>query len=143
MKGQSLIVQFLLFFMIGLGLFGAIGGIFRLQSDIIREDIAKANRNLINSYVSSIMVSMANSCKECDFINYSIRLKNVTANYLMVLNLSKKGLQVSSEPGGGINSTSIHNLNYTLELGGNASSSHTIILRFNSTSKRFDLILKN
>ena len=133
MKGQSLVVQFLLFFLIGLGLFTAIGGIFRLQSDIVRGDTAEINRKLIGSYVSSLAISMSSSCKECDFINQTIKLKNVTANYIVNLSITRDGLQISSEPGGGKSFASIHKLGQTYDMKGNASSPLTVLLELNNT----------
>lgn len=139
MKGQSLIVQFLLFFLIGLALFTSIAGIFRLQSDIVRGDIAESNRKLVNSYLSSAAISMANSCKECDFMNYSLKLKNLTANYFVTFGLSKSGILISSEPGGGNFSSSMHNLNRSLVIGGGGTSAYPIILRLNKTINQLDM----
>ncbi|MBI4010090.1 MAG: hypothetical protein HY361_02770 [Candidatus Aenigmarchaeota archaeon] len=133
MKGQSLVVQFLLFFIIGLGLFIAIGGAFRLQADIIREDVAEANRELIASYISSIAVSLTNTCKECDYINYTIKLKELNANYIQRLRLADYGLQIFSTPSGGNISDTIHLLNNTIDLCGNAASPYPITLIFNKT----------
>jgi len=141
MKGQSLIVQFLLFFVLGLALFASIGGIFRFHSDILREDVAEANRKLIGSYISSIAISMASNCKECNSTTFSLKLENVTANYVMVLSLSSKGLQIFSEPAGGNTSVSIHNLNESFSLNRNASSTLPITLKFNNTSHKAELNL--
>jgi hypothetical protein len=132
MKGQTLIVQFLLFFLIGLGLFVTIGGAFRLHSDLLREDIAKADRNLVGSYISSLAVSMVNSCKECDSITHTVKLEETTANYVTVLNLSNQGLKVSSEPGEKIIITSLHNIKPPIELiDSSASSTKPIRLTYN------------
>ncbi len=145
MKGQSLVVQFMLFFMIGLGLFITIGGIFRFHSDVLREDVAEASRELISSYISSIAISMASNCKDCNFTTYSLKLQSITANYLTSLNFSTAtGLHVSSEPGGGNASASLHNLNESFVLIGNAPSSKSIVLKLNNTSRKqeFNLTYK-
>jgi len=139
MKGVSLVVQFLLFFLIGLGLFTSIGGIFRTQSDIIREDVSEANRKLIGSYISSIAISMASNCKECNYSSVSLELEQTKANYILVLNFSSKGLQIFSEPEGRNTSASIHLLNNSLSLSRNASSYYPIILVLNGTSNQLNL----
>lgn len=142
MKGQSLVVQFLLFFVIGLGIFAAIGGVFRLQSDIVRGDIAEANRKLVGSYLSSIAVSMSSTCKECDFINQTLKLKNVTASYIVRFSLTKNGLDIFSEPGGGKNSVSFHNLGQAFDMNGNGASPFPIIFSSNNKLGKLQMVLK-
>lgn len=118
MKGQSLVLQFLLFFIIGLGLFLSIGGFFRLQSDIFREDIANSTRKLLNSYISSMIVTQEATCKGCDFVEILVKLENTTANYFYELFLGSPGLFIRSQPGGKGYVASIHNLNSTFDLSG-------------------------
>ncbi len=127
MKGQSLVLQFLLFFIIGLALFISISGFFRIQSDIFRQDVAEFNRKLTGSYLSSLAISMA-SCKECDIITSTVKLRNTTASYIFELSLSEKGLKVSSEPDGQKYLAGMHNLNYSLGLTGTSASSYPITL---------------
>lgn len=134
-------MQFLLFFVIGLALFATIGGIFRLHSEVLRSDIVESNRKLIASYISSIAISMASNCKDCNFTSYSLKLKNTTANYIHILNLSSKGLQIFSEPEGGSSNVSIHLLNQTLKLSRAAFSTEPIILSFNNTGNKGELNL--
>ncbi len=141
MKGQSLIIQFLLFFVIGLALFTTISGIFRLHSEVLRSDIAESSRELTASYISSIAISMASNCKDCNFTTYSLKLENTTANYMHILNLSSRGLRIFSEPEGGSSNVSIHLLNQTLTMGRAAFSTEPIILRFNNTGNKGELNL--
>jgi hypothetical protein len=146
-KGQSLIIQFLLFFVIGLAMFVSIGNIFKLQSDIFREDVADQARKLINSYISSMAIAAHIACMECDnqnncgacSNNFLIELANTTANYFFEVNLSKSGLKILSYPGGMSYSSSMHNLNESIQtLSGSAPSVKPIIL----TSSKIQSILE-
>ena len=138
MKGQSLVVQFLLFFLIGLALFITISGFFRAQSDIFREDIVELNRKLAGSYISYLSVAMS-SCKECGSISSTFKLKNTTANYIFEFILSASGLKVSSLPGGGDNLINMHNLQDTFTLMGTASSFRDMILKFDRSQNSFEI----
>ena len=142
MKGQSLIVQFLLFFVIGLGLFAAISGIFRTQSDIIREDISTSNRELTASYLSSIAVSMATSCKGCNITASTVYLRNITAGKVTEMKLSGSGLKVTSLPDGGSFSTTMHNLHKSHILQGTTVTALPVVLSYNNTKNKQEFTLK-
>jgi hypothetical protein len=129
-SGQTLIIQFLLFFLIGMSVFLSIGHFFKAQRDIFREDVARLSRMLTGSYVASLAIASVNTYKESDMINVSIRLVNRTAGYFTHLFLSSAGLRVSSEPGGGTWQSSMHNLNASIELVGNVSSARPIIFTY-------------
>jgi hypothetical protein len=111
-KSQSLIVQFVLFFLIGFSLFLAIGSLFRFRSDVIKNDVTSLELKLINSYVSSAVINSVDACKQCDEVTVELPIKNI-AGYSPVINL-KNGLNVST-----VNKyyfSSIHNLNETLNI---------------------------
>ncbi len=99
-KGQSQIIQFILFFMIGLALFLTIGGVFRGRIDFFAEDIAEANRRMINTYFSALTIQSLVSCKECDNFNSTTRLVNTTAGSFTQVGLNGTSLLTLSQPGG-------------------------------------------
>ena len=138
-KGQYLIVQFVLFFLIGLTVFLTFGNIFKFRADIFREDVADSTRKLIDSYFSSLVINSFDSCKECDFVNISVRIENKTAEYFHELSLSSDGLEVTSQPEGKSHLSSIHNLNSTLDFSGNSSSAKTIILTLRKNQNKLEV----
>lgn len=111
-KSQSLIVQFVLFFLIGFSLFLAIGSLFRFRSDIIRNDVTNLELKLVNTYISSAVVNSVDSCKQCDEVTMKLSIKNI-AGYTSIISLNK-GLNVST-----VNKyhfSTINNLNETLNI---------------------------
>lgn len=114
MKSQSMIIQFILFFVIGLSLFLSIGNFFRLQHDTFREDVADLHRELINSYFSSLIITSVDSCKQCDFVKNDISLERMTAGYFVDVSLDSSGLTVSTQPEARSFSSSAHNFNSSL-----------------------------
>ncbi len=127
-KGQYLIMQFLLFFLIGLSVFIAFSNLFKLRADSLGGDITNSTRKLINSYISSLIINSFDTCKGCDFVSVSVEIENRTGGYFHELYLNSSGLNVVSQPGGKNYLSSVHNLNSTLNFSGNSSSAKTIIL---------------
>lgn len=111
-KSQTLVIQFILFFVIGLSLFLMIGNLFRFHSDVIRSDIEDLGVKLVNSYVSSAIITSVDSCKQCDEVSMQLAIKNI-GGYIPVIDL-KNGLNVSTIEK--YHFSSIHNLNETLDL---------------------------
>ena len=125
-SGQSLVVQFILFFVIGLFLFIFIGNVFRAQSLLFREDVATAGRKLFGSYLSALIVTAYDSCKECDNVVIRGKIQNTTGSYFHQVQLSSAGLRISSIPDGQTYQSSAHNLNAET-WSGSAYSVKTII----------------
>lgn len=121
-KGQSLVIQFLLFFLIGFSIFLSIGSFFRYQLDLLRWSIISSAANLTSSYISSAAILVTDSCKQCDFVRLNLETYNFsTGGYPIEVKIENNELEVFAGDKG-INS-SIHNLNYTLSL----TPSHTSI----------------
>lgn len=130
-KGQSQIIQFILFFMIGLALFLTIGGVFRGRLDFFAEDIADQNRKTINGYFSGLMVEELVSCKECDNVNLTTKLSNTTAGSFTQVGLNSTYLTTLSQPGAKQFSGKAHNLlAYLSGAGGLATSNRPIVLSY-------------
>jgi len=138
-KGVSTVIQFILFFFIGLGLFITIGIVFKNYSDIFREDVASGSRMLLNSYMSSLAIVSFDTCKQCDYVQINIKIANKSADYYSQINFSKLGLNVTSQPGGKSFLTSIHNLNSTLNLTGISFSIKTVILTLTKPQNKLEV----
>jgi len=133
MKSQSVIVQFILFFVIGLGVFLSLGNLFKFQSEIVRKDVINNSVELTNSFLSSKIISVVDSCKQCDFVSLDIRLEKTVAGFFTEIDLSNKGLNTSIDGQSSI--SSIHNLNETIStMSGEASSVKAITLMFDRTN---------
>lgn len=132
MKGQSLIIQFILFFIIGLALFLTVGNFFKLQFDVARSDIINSNLRIVSSYVSSTIINLVDSCKQCEYANVMLSLENKTGYAVKVqLTNNPRGLNVSTE--NKFYFSPIHNLNETFDMTGESSSFKTLSLTLNRT----------
>ena len=138
MKSQSLIVQFVLFFVIGLGIFLSLGNLFKFQSEIVRRDVINDSVKLTNSFVSSNIISAVDSCKQCDLVSANIKIEKTVAGFfteIILENGLNTGLNTSID--GQSFSSSIHNLNETIGItSGEASSAKAITLMFDRTKNK-------
>jgi hypothetical protein len=133
-KGQSQVIQFILFFMIGMAIFLSIGGLFRGRVDIFADDIAAQNRKMLNSYFSALIVKELVTCKGCDNINITTRLSNTTAGAFTQIALNNTHLTTITQPGADRYWTTAHNLTLSLTAaGGLQISSKPIIISYNKT----------
>lgn len=138
-KAQSLIVQFILFFMIGFSLFLVIGNFFRYQSDIFRGDIADLSLKLTNSYLSFLVINSVDTCKQCDYVETSVKFENTTAGYFFDISFSSEGLRVSTFPKYSSFTSSIHNLNKSIRMQGEKFSVETLNLTFSRTKNELEV----
>jgi hypothetical protein len=138
MKGQSLIIQFFIFFLIGFSLFISVGSFFKYQSDLFRDEIISSSLSLANSYLSSNMVMAATNCKQCDNAIISTSIANLTTGYPIEIKLRSSGLNVSIPYKYYL--SSIHNFNSSLALSGDSSSVQTITLTFNKNQNKLEVV---
>jgi hypothetical protein len=136
MKGQSLIIQFLIFFLIGLSLFFSLSSFFKYQSELFKNDIISSSLSLANSYISSSIIAAVDTCKQCDYVNLKINLANLTAGYVIEVNLSS-GLNTSSQYK--YFNSPVHNLNSSLSLTGKSSSVQPITLTFIKNQNKLEV----
>jgi len=121
--------------MIGFLIFISIGTFFRYQSDLFRERIISSNVNITNSYLSSLFITLVDSCKECDFVNVTIKTQNTSTGYPIDVKMKDSKLETSVEMLSGLIATTVHNLLIdTVVSSGASSSAKTIILTFNRTN---------
>jgi len=137
MKGQTLMIQFALFFLIGLSLFALIGNTFKLQTKVYQKEIAGYGRENTASYINAV-IAYENSCK-CDFIEYSIGLKNTTAGYITKVILLD-GLRVVSLPTNQFCFSRLFNLNASYQLEGDAFSTQPIKITISKTENKIRVI---
>ncbi|MEM5773323.1 MAG: hypothetical protein QXL86_03850 [Candidatus Aenigmatarchaeota archaeon] len=132
-KGQTIVIQFLLFFLIGFSIFISLGSFFKYQSDLFRQEVLASGINLTRTYISSAIIAMFDSCKECDFVSLSLEVYNTSAGYPLIITTQNSMLNVSSVPMS--SATSVHNLlGYPLTIRGSSSSAKPIVLTFNRTN---------
>ncbi|MBS3054936.1 MAG: hypothetical protein J4452_00390 [Candidatus Aenigmarchaeota archaeon] len=140
MKGQSLVIQFVLFFIIGFGLYLAIGNFFKIQSESFRSEITDDSIKLANSYLTSNILVAADSCKMCDYVNLTFKIENTTAGYYYALDLSKPQVNISVVPFANKSFiTSGHNMNTSFSFKGNSSSIKTLTLTLNRTKNEIGI----
>ena len=130
MKGQSQIIQYVLFFLIGLSIFGIVGNFYKSQADSLREIIDQYSREMLTSYISGYAIHSFTNCKLCNSTNISLRISNKTAGYYHEFYLTQNGLEVRSVPSEKHFFSTIHNLNETLTFYGFSSSIEPIVLSY-------------
>lgn len=134
MKAQFLITQFIIFFVIGLTIFLAIGNVFKLHSEITRDDIINSSLKLTNSFISSAIITATASCKQCDFVSINLETKEHIAGFFTIIKL-KDGLNVSTITKSF--SSNIHHMNESIDITpSNASSTKPITLTFDRTKNK-------
>lgn len=140
-KGQSLVIQFILFFLLGFVLFLVVGNFFKLQSDIFRIDLSNQALKLTGSYVSGLSISLIDSCKHCNYASIKFQLENETTNYIFVISLNESGLKTSIPfVVGKSYESKMHNIIYSEEPSGSAASARPITLTYNRTKNELKVV---
>jgi len=88
-KGQVLIVQFIIYFLIGFVIFTSLSYIFDASYIRIRKDLAKEYSRYVSNIIGSFVLNLISSCSNCE-IESTISFKNVTKNAIS-LNITKEG----------------------------------------------------
>jgi len=133
-KAQSLIVQFTLFFIIGFGVFLTIGTVFKIQSESFRDNAADSTMGLVGSYFSSALVNAVDTCKQCDYVQYKLRIEKVTSEYFFEVGLeNEKGMTVRDVPRDKTSESYTYNFNESFDMNGVAATIKTINLTYNRT----------
>jgi len=139
-KGQSLIFQFILFFLVGLALFIGIGNFFRAQSDILRKDASGLSVEVINNYISSAAVASIDSCKECGTVENKLRISDTVFGYFLKVSLASNGLTISTPPPDRNYTSSVNNLNASVNMAvGSAPSIEPINLTYNRNQNKLEI----
>lgn len=139
MKAVSLIVQFVLFFIIGLGFFILAGNFFRFQSTVIRQELVNFSSEFSVREVSVFAISAVDSCKSCDNVTLRLEQKSV-AGYNPTYQISNV-IRLKVEQENVFLNSSLHNLNYSINLeNAEVSSSKPIDLMYDRTKNK--LVIK-
>ena len=139
-KGQSLVIQFVLFFIIGFTMFLTIGNFFKFQSDDIRNDVGEFSTQLTSNYITSRIVRLVNSCKECNFGNLSFRIENTSAGYNTLITAGKKWILTDISPISKSTNSSVYNLLLSVDmLKGAVTSAEPVKITYNKTKNQLTL----
>jgi len=140
-KGQSLVLQFVLFFIIGLMIFLSISNFFKLQADTLSSSALSYGLELTNSYLSSNAMNLATTCRFCTSSNTTTMLANTTAGYYVTASLNPIGLNVSAPyVSKKMYVSSIHNLNESVAIVESSSSSaKPISLTYSRTKNQLEI----
>jgi hypothetical protein len=139
-SGQSTVMEFLIFFLIGLTLFIGIGNFFKIQSEILRKDVSVYSVQLASNYVSAFVISSVDSCKQCDVMQSDLKLADSVFGYYLQTSLSSKGLNITTMPSDLNLTSSMGNLNYSISsMSGSVPSVQTINLTYNRNENKLEI----
>ena len=137
-KAQTVIVQFVIFFLIGFAIFIGVGTMFRARSDMFRDDTLESALKLADSYVTSTAITSM-GCLKCDRVENRVSIGEVSVGYYKEVRLNGSGILVSTAPPFKEFGSSMHNINFSVQLGGQAPSVKTINLTFSRTQNRIEV----
>ncbi len=126
MKAVSLIIQFILFFLMGLTIFLSVGMLFSNQYVIVKEDIVEERIKNVANYFASQVISLYISCIECDYASLTINPEDIQHPYKIYLN--EDNLTISVLDIGKNYSIKLNNFNQSLIFSGEALSWRPVIL---------------
>ena len=140
MKSVSLIIQFVIFFSIGLTFFILVGNLFRFQSDVIKNDVLNFGSNLATKQMSAAAVYAIDTCKTCDNTTIRTEVKSIT-NLNPDVSLTTGGVMLSIDAENKQTLSSVHNLYFSVNFVPNkVSSVKPITLTYNKTKN--NLVIK-
>ncbi len=138
--GQSQVIQFVLFFLMGIAIFTTIGNYFRVQSELLRNDVSVYSVEMINSYLSSVAIASVDTCKECNIVENKIRISETTFGYFLEATLSSNGLTISTVPSKFEYTSSVNNLNESISfVSGSAPSVQPINLTYDRNQNKLEI----
>ena len=139
-KGQSMVAQFVIFFLIGIALFVAIGNFYKIQSEYLRENVLDLSVKMINSYIASTIVNSVEGCIECGSIQKNIELEKTYGGYFIEVGLNDSGLTVKTAPTAEERLSTINNLNEDLNIvEGLEASIKTINLTYTRNQNKLEI----
>jgi len=141
MKGQSFIVEFILFFLISLSLFATISYFFHSQTIFYQERVGESTSELINDLIITDMLKGVN-CRGCDDVLITEEIPPKIGGFFYKIQLKDQGLNTSlfskmAFP----KQTSIVNLNATYQtLSGESTSENKIVrIKINNEDDRIEV----
>ena len=138
--GQSQIIQFILFFMVGMTLFIGVGNFFRMQADALQTELTNSSFELIGNYFASAAVASVDGCKRCGSVENTMRISDSVFGYYLQISLGQAGLTVSTAPPTASFATSVNNLNASVNFSaGSAPSIQPINLTYDRNQNRLEI----
>lgn len=129
--GQSPVIEFVIFFVVGMTLFVSVGNFFRLQSEAMQAQLSGNAFELLGNYFASAAVTAVDACKQCGTVENGLRISDTTFGYYLEVSSDQNGLSVSTAPRTHSFNTSVNNLNASVTfLPGSAPSLETINLTY-------------
>lgn len=139
-KGQSYVIQFLMFFIIGMSLFILLGNFFRYQSENIRSQLLEYSTEMIGSHISSLVVSSIEGCPDCGVVEHSFRLARTYAGHFIEMDIDRSGLKVKTAPEAAEYDSSFNLLNNSVDIPQSSTSSvKTINLTYNKNQNKLEI----
>ncbi len=121
-KGQSVIVEFILFFAIAFSLFSTISYFFYTQSTYFQERIGESTSELTNDLISSNIMKIV-GCKACNSLTITEKIPSRIGGYYYKIesdNITLNTSLFSDKPI--IKQTPVFNLNETFAFSGESRS---------------------
>ena len=138
--GQSQIMQFILFFLVGMTLFVGVGNFFRIQSELLQAELSNSSFELIGNYFASAAVVSVDGCKRCGNVENTLRIGDSVFGYYLQIALGPDGLTVATAPPTNSFKTSVNNLNASVSfVPGSAPSIQPINLTYDRNQNRLEI----
>lgn len=140
-KGQSFIVELIMFFVISFSLFATISYFFYSQNEFFEKRVAEKTSELVNDLVS-IGIIRGMSCKNCDRVLIKEDIPSKVGGFFYKIRLDNNGLNLTLISLSKFSELSpLFNLNETFTfLNSNSTSENKIIgIKINNTEKSVEV----
>ena len=128
-KGQSLIIEFILFFLISFSLFSVISFFFYNQNEFFKERIGDRLTDIVNNLVSNHIIHGV-TCRSCNSVKIQENLPSKIGGYYYRVFLDKQGLNTTLMSGKLYSRrSSLFNLNKTFTFTDSESKSENKIIK--------------
>jgi len=115
-KGQSFIVEFILFFVISFSLFSIISYYFYSQNEFYKEKVGEYTSELVSDLIITDMIKGI-TCKACDEVSISEEIPSQIGGFYYTIGLNDQGLNTTIyTPELFHEETPIFNLNSTYDM---------------------------
>jgi len=93
-KGQSFIIEFILFFVISFSLFTVISYYFYSQNEFYKEKVGEYTSELVNDLISMDIIK-GTTCKACDEVSISEEIPSQIGGFYYTIQLKDQGLNTT------------------------------------------------
>lgn len=140
-KGQSLIIEFILFFMISFSIFAVISSFFYNQNEFFKERIGDRLTDIINDVISSHIIRGV-TCRSCDSVEIQGNLPSKIGGYYYRVNLTQTGLNTTLVSGKLYSrENSLFNLNKTFTFEESESKGENKIVEIQINNKDKQIVI--